>query len=75
MLKTHQKIVMVIYRGNFIKYKPIEQLDINYNVIQIWDSQCEISRNLNFDQGTISKAIKNKNKAYGFFWRKKNDDE
>ena len=62
------------YRGRRIVYCPINQLDKSNNLIRSWVSQGQIAKEMNVDQGTISKAIKYKRQAYGYFWEKKLGD-
>lgn len=61
-----KKRLKLISIGNSI---PIKQLDLNNNLIKIWESQAEIQRVLGFPQPNISAACLGKQKtAYNFKW-------
>jgi group I intron endonuclease len=50
--------------------KPVLQYDINGNFIKEWNGFIDIKLELNYDQSTIRKCCKNRQKtAYGFVWK------
>lgn len=50
--------------------KPVIQYDLDRNFIKEWAGFIDIKINLNYDQSTIRKCCKNKQKtAYGFKWQ------
>jgi hypothetical protein len=52
------------------KSKKVIQLDLNDNVIKIWDSTREIQRELGLSQGNISRCCNNEYKqSYGYKWK------
>jgi hypothetical protein len=52
--------------------KPVLQLDLNNNFIKEWKGFIDIKNELNYDQSTIRKCCKNKQKiAYGYKWKYK----
>ncbi len=54
------------------KPKEVYQYDLNKNFIKKWDSISEIKKELNFDQGAISRVIKGKYRQHkGFIWSDK----
>ena len=60
------------YKDKILKYKKVEQLDKNGNVIKEWNSIIEASRKLNIDQSSISKCCREKRKtAGGYNWKYK----
>ena len=52
-------------------YKDVAQIDMNTNeVIAIFPSQCEASRQTNIPQGNIGKVLRKERKmAGGYYWR------
>lgn len=50
--------------------KKVIQFDLNHNVINVWDSLAEISRQLGFSSGNISMCCNGKytKPLYGFYW-------
>lgn len=52
------------------KSKKIVQLDLNGNILKIWDSAREIQRQTGLSQGNISRCCNGKYKqSYGFKWK------
>ena len=50
--------------------KPVIQYDLDRNFIKEWTGFIDIKINLNYDQSTIRKCCKNKQKTvYGFKWQ------
>lgn len=62
-------------KEGYVVYKRILQIGDDGNIVQIWNSQGEIARSMGLDQGTISKAVKNNQRRYGFYWRKENETD
>lgn len=51
--------------------KPIVQSDLNDNVIKVWQSLCDVQKELGYNKGNIGKCCNNKehyHTAYGFKW-------
>lgn len=49
--------------------KPIVQYDLNGRFIKIWESSCQIERELKFFQGNVANCCKGRYKqAYGYKW-------
>ena len=58
------------------KKKYIKQLDIDGNIIKIWDSPLSASKALNIDISSICKCLKHQYKtAGGFIWEKVNMED
>ncbi len=62
---TKQKLVKA-------KSKPLEQLNLNGDVLATYPSTIEVERVLGFDQGEISLACRKGVKRYNYYWRYKN---
>lgn len=45
------------------------QLDINNNIVMIWDSTTDAARNIGGDKSFISKVCRNGGTAYGYKWK------
>lgn len=52
------------------KSKPIEQYDLNNNLIKTWDSQAQIRREKGYAKSTLERAIKYKRILDNSYWRK-----
>jgi hypothetical protein len=48
----------------------IYQLDLKSKKIKKWDCMSDVKRQLGYDTGQLSRAIKNKTKSYGYKWKK-----
>lgn len=59
-------------KNKFIKYTKIGQYSLTGNLIKIWKSQGEASRELNLSQGDISHCINGKKvkQVGGYLWKK-----
>lgn len=65
--KNHKRLQS--YNDN--KKIAIYQMDVNGNLLKIWDSMLEASKNLNIGQGSISNACSGRSKTAGnFTWKK-----
>lgn len=60
------------YNHDYSQSKQVGQFDLNGNLIKVWKSVSEIEKQLEFDQGLISRCcLGNKSyyTAYGYIWR------
>lgn len=57
---------------NNSRSKKVLQFDLNSNLIKEWDCLMDISREFNYNSGTICNAIKKKQKYKNFYWKYNN---
>ena len=58
------------YNCEYSRAKQIAQYDLNGNLIKVWKSAAEISRQLGFDSSCISRACNGYlNSSYNFIWK------